>query len=260
MRAIDTHVHLDFYSKDQAALIAALTAADIGVLTIATSLESNAEVDQLSIKHPLVWGALGLHPTEIGPQTLTAVPGLLEEWQRLRVKNPKIVALGEVGLDYFRPESAINAATQKAVLRQFLTFALEKKWPVIFHCREAYGDLVTMLADYPGLRGVIHCFSGSQSQAEQFLALGLHLSFTAMITYPKNAELLNIVRQTPSNRLLLETDSPFLPPQHLRGQQNDPRQVLTVAAAVAESRNEPVENILEQTTATATKLFGLHDS
>lgn len=256
MKAVDTHVHLDFpdYQADRQGLIESLRQADIGVITIATSTESNQEVNQLS-RQPLIWGAVGLHPTEISTSTLVQLPNLLTELELMIQSNSKIVAIGEVGLDYYHEQG--SADIQKTALRQLLTLAQELKKPIIFHCREAYGDLITILGDYPGLRGVVHCFSGSREQAEKFLELGLYLSFTANITYPKNQELLAITKQVPLEKLLIETDSPFLAPQAMRGQRNDPHQVLAVAQAVSEARSVPQAEVLARTTANAQMLFGL---
>ncbi len=256
MKAVDTHAHLDFpdYQADRQELIESLRQADIGVITIATSAESNKEVNHLS-QQPLVWGAVGLHPTEISTSTLVQLPNLLSELESMIRSNSKIVAIGEIGLDYYHEQG--TADIQKTALRQLLTLAQDFKKPVIFHCREAYGDLITILGDYPGLKGVIHCFSGSWEQAEKFLELGLYLSFTANITYPKNQELLTITKQVPLEKLLIETDSPFLAPQAIRGQRNDPRQVLLVAQAIAEARSVGEEEVLNQTTINAQALFGL---
>jgi len=256
MKAVDTHVHLDFpnYQSDREELIETLRQEAIGVITIATTVESNTEVNQLS-QRPLVWGAVGLHPTEVSSSTLTQLPVFLGELEAMINVNSKLVAIGEIGLDYYHERG--NADIQKSVLRQLLTFAQDLKKPVIFHCRDAYGDLITLLHDYSGLKGVIHCFSGSLEQADKFLALGLHLSFTANITYPKNQDLVAVVKQVPLEKLLIETDSPFLAPQAMRGQRNDPRQVLAVAQMIAQIKSVKETEVLSQTTATAETLFGL---
>ncbi len=255
MYLVDTHAHLDFndFDQDRARLISELSEAKIAVINPATTRSSNARIDQLAGQHPLIWGAVGLHPTEITPETLVELPTLLKEWDERMSRNHKLIAVGEIGLDYFHRNH--TAATQKAALRQMLTFALDRTVPVIFHCRQAYGDLVTILENYPGIRGVVHCFSGTQTQAEQFIGLGLHLSFTNNITYPANDQLRAVVRSIPFDRLMLETDAPFLPPHEQRGRRNDPRNALQVAQTVAILTERSVEAVATQTTTTAQKLF-----
>lgn len=257
MRAVDTHAHLDFpdFDADRAAVIDQLATAGIGVINIATDVESNQRVVELT-KNKLIWGALGLHPHEVRPETAVQLPRLIKDWTKLMSSNKKLVAIGEVGLDYTR--TALEAvASQKAALRGFLTFALEIKKPVIFHCRNAYGDLSVMLADYPGLTGVVHCFSGDQRSAKRFLQLGLYLSFTANVTYPNNSELREVMKAVPLDRILLETDSPFLPAQDERGQRNTPQTILKTAELIAGLRGVTREEILNQTLANTKHLFGL---
>jgi TatD DNase family protein len=257
MKIIDTHAHLDFpdFDPDREQLVEELSAASIGVINPATDRQSIERVDRLSRQHPLIWGALGLHPTDVTASVLTELPSLIEQWQRSFEKNPKLVAVGEVGLDYYH--RADSAPSQKAALRQFLTLAKERRLPVIFHCRDAYGDLVTMLADYPGTRGVIHCFSGTQEQAERFIALGLYISFTNIITYAKNEGLRQTAAALPLEKILVETDAPFLPPEDKRGERNDPRNVAGVAETIARLHNSDLDAIAKQTTINARELFSL---
>lgn len=259
MRLVDTHAHLDFpaFDTDRTELIEKLSEKEIGVITIATDQESVVKVDQLSREHSLVWGAIGLHPTEIGNATLAELPRLITNWHQLIAANKKIVAIGEIGLDYFHDRETETASRQKAALRMMLTFATEEKLPVIFHCRDAYGDLLTMLSDYPSIRGVVHCFSGDQEQAERFLGLGLSLSATAIVTYSKNGSLAEVFHAVPEDRLLVETDSPFLPSTDNRGGRNDPMTVEKVVEFLAERRHVSPAQLAEQTTANATKLFNL---
>ncbi len=258
-RLVDTHAHLDFpaFDADRPAVLAQLAQQGIAVINIATDHQSVARVDELSRANELVWGAVGLHPTEVNPVVLTELAGMMKEWQRVIEANPKIVAIGEVGLDYFHSRDSDTASLQKAALRQMLTFAAEQNLPVIFHCREAYGDLATMLADYPSIRGVVHCFSGSQAQADAFLGLGLLLSATAIVTYPKNAELAEVFKALPADRLMVETDSPFLPSADNRGGRNDPTTVEQIVEFLAELRGESVGGLVKFTTQNAVNLFGL---
>jgi len=262
MRLVDTHAHLNFpqFNPDRSELIDQLARSGIGVIAISTTIESIVEVVELATKHAHIWGMIGIHPTDVGVDTVTQLPGLLEAWAKILDQNPKIVGLGEVGLDYFHHNSSENSSRQKAVLRSFLTVAKERDLPASFHCREAYGDLLTILEEFKGIRGVVHCYSGSQAQAEAFMKLGLHISFTAIITYPKNEALGLIAKTMPLDRLLLETDSPFLPPQGRRGERNDPLTVKVVAEHIALLRGQTVEVIAEATTQNAMTLFGLKET
>ena len=259
MRAVDTHAHLDFsdFDHDREALLSELANAGIGVINIATDKDSLEKVDQLSRDNPLVWGAVGIHPTEVGPKSVLAIANIINHFSQLRAANPKIIALGEIGLDYFHSQEHVG--DQKVVLQELLNYAKTDNLPVVFHCRNAYGDLLTILQRYPGLRGVIHCFSGNAEQAKGFLDLGLYLSFTAMLTYKANDALREIARDVPLEKLLLETDAPFLSPQSKRGERNDPRAILEIAELHSQLRNVSTQEILRQTTANATALFGLRE-
>lgn len=260
MEAVDTHAHLDFpqFDADRAQLIEKLAKEEIGVVNIATDFESNQKVVDLANSNDLIWAVIGLHPTEIDSNTLAGLPSQLERLKTLAQSNPKVVAIGEVGLDYYREESKSQAESQKVVLRQFLTLAGELNLPVVFHCRDAYGDLLTILADYPGTKGVIHCFTGSDDQAKGFLDLGLFVSFTATVTYPTNDSQRQAVSAVPLEKMFLETDCPFLVPQERRGQRNDPFTILEVAKIISEVKKIDQDKVLEQTTANAVSLFGLN--
>lgn len=255
MRALDTHAHLDFesFDADRSELIKELNREGIGVINPATDLESNKAVDKLSRSQTLVWGALGIHPTDITDEILIKLPNATSDWRKMFDSNSKLVAVGEIGLDYFHKRE--RADSQKSALRAMLSFAVEVDKPVIFHCREAYGDLLTVVSDYPSIKGVIHCFNGSLEQAEGFLKLGLHLSFTAIITYDKNDQLRDLIKHVPDDRIMIETDSPFLPPQEIRGQRNDPMKIMNVAEVVARSRNTTIDDILELTLKNGQELF-----
>lgn len=259
MRAIDTHAHLDFpqFDGDRTTLINQLAEEKIGVINIATDFASNQKVVDLANTNDLIWATVGLHPTEVDSDTLANLASQLERLKTLAESNQKVVAIGEVGLDYYRKESMSQAETQKAVLRQFLTLAKELNLPLVFHCRDAYGDLLTILADYPGTRGVMHCFTGTTTEARSFLDLGLYVSFTATVTYPANDTERETIASVPLKRMFLETDCPFLVPQARRGMRNDPRTIFEVAQTIATVKKVSEEEVLKQTTANAIAFFGL---
>ena len=260
-KAIDTHAHLDFpqFDEDRAELIAQLKSEEIGVISVATDWESNQKVVDLANDSDLIWATIGLHPTEIDSNTLSGLTPRLERLKTLAQENKKVVAIGEVGLDYHREESKKQAETQKAVLRQFLTLANELNLPVVFHCRDAYGDLLTILADYPDTRGVIHCFTGTVEEAKKFLELGLFISFTATVTYPANESQRKTIAAVPLEKILLETDCPFLVPESRRGQRNDPRTIIEIAQTIAEVKKINQSEVLKQTTANAITFFKLNE-
>lgn len=258
IQAIDTHAHLDFgvFDSDRDDLITKLTRQGIGAINISSSLSSVEKSLALARNNRFIWSTVGIHPNEITTEIALMLPELLDSWSR-RVKNQeKIVGLGEIGLDYSNREENGQVSLQKSVLRQFLNFASQEKLPVVFHCRDAYGDLTVLLKEYyPEISGVVHCFSGNQEELEQFLELGLSVSFTGMITYPKNDRLRELVKLLPDDRILLETDCPFLPVQNNRGQRNDPFSVLELARSYAALRATTTEDILALALENTQKLF-----
>ena len=245
MKAIDTHAHLDFpdFDLDRAELIVRLEREEIGVINIATDLESSQKAVVLAQSNPLIWATIGLHPTDVTPETLSTLTSQLEQLKWLAKSNKKIVAIGEVGLDYHQEEFKVEVKSQAVVLRQFLILASELNLPI--------------LADYPTTRGVIHCFTGLAEEAKKFLELGLHISLTATITYPANEDQRLVVNDLPIDRIMLETDCPFLSPQSKRGTCNDPTAIFEVAKTIAEVKNITEEEVLQQTTTNAESFFGL---
>jgi len=259
MKAVDSHAHLDFpqFDPDRAELIEKLNSRDLTVINVATDEQSITKVVDLANSNKHLFAAVGIHPTDLNRDSLEKLPGLIDRLKELIEKESKVVAIGEIGLDYFHDSSKETAEIQIVALKQFLTLVQEVKRPVIFHCRDAYGDLLTLLQDYANLTGVVHCFSGNLKQAEQFVSTGLLVSFTAMITYPKNEELRAVVKEIPLDKILLETDCPFLPPQTRRSERNDPITVFEIAQKIALIKNISEAEVLAQTTSNARKLFGL---
>ena len=261
LKALDTHAQLDFpqFDSDRAQLIDSLSQAGVGVINIATDVESLDRIDELTRKNPLIWGTVGLHPTEVDSQTLINLPDFLNRCKNIVENNSKIVAVGEVGLDYHHDSSTETAKIQQAALRQFLNFAQELKLPVVFHCRSAYGDLITLLGEYVELNGVIHCFGGTVSQAEALLKMGYHISFAGNITYKSSDELREVAGSVPLERLLLETDCPFLAPQSRRGTRNDPTGIFEIAETLAAVHNVEADEIVAKTLANGQKLFQINE-
>jgi TatD DNase family protein len=258
MNLVDTHCHLDQddFDSDRSEVIAAARAA--GVTTIlcpAVSAVSSEAVVQLAEKHDL-WAAVGIHPNS----TAEAAPS---DWNRILqlADHPRVVALGETGLDRYWDHSPIEL--QREYFERHLQLAQRRDLPVIVHCRDAADDMMPMLqtaASRGPLRGVIHAFSGDAALAAECITLGLHIGFAGNVTYSnrKFEQLRAAAKTVPDDRLLVETDSPYLVPQVFRGKQkrNEPANVVHTAAFLAELRGISIEQLAAMTTANARALFG----
>ena len=250
MRAFDTHCHLGLDDKaDPGEEHARAVAAGVtDFVLVGIDLPTSRAARDLARRLPGARWSAGLHPNDAGKFD--------EEWQDLRAlaREPDCVALGETGLDFFRDWA--SKEDQLRALHAHIALARELGKPLIFHCREAMAALLEELAPLAPVRGVMHCFSGTTGDAERALALGLHISFAAPVTYPKNEELRQCARLVPTDRLLVETDAPFLPPQRLRGKRNEPAFLVDTLRAVAAARGEQLDEVAQQTHGNATALFG----
>lgn len=259
---IDTHCHLDFsaFDDDRDAVIRrALDGSVIRMIVPAVDTASIPRVLSLADQHPSVYGAVGIHPNDI-PADLS-IDGAMQAIRQAAI-NPRVVAIGEIGLDYYWDKT--SPALQHEWLRRQLDLAAELGLPVILHNREATADMLKMLTSWanrlpPDLRdrpGVLHSFSATLEDAEIALELGFYLGFTGPITYKKADELRRIAANIPIDRILLETDAPFLTPHPHRGQRNEPAHVRFIAEKLAEVRGIDMETIAIQTTHNAYRLFG----
>jgi TatD DNase family protein len=215
-------------------------------------VETSQSAVELASRYPgRIFAAVGVHPhdaTEFTAETLTTLRGL--------VKEPGVVAIGETGLDYYRNLSPHEI--QQASLIAQLDLARELNLPIILHNRESHADMFELLKSHgAGVRGVFHCFIGDQSMARDALDLGFYLSFAGPLTYPANETLREVAGWAPEDRILVETDSPYLTPPPQRGKRNEPKQVALVAQQLAEARKVPIERIAEVTTQNAATLFRL---
>ena len=253
---VDTHCHLTveaFASDRDAAIGRAREAGVSACVVVALDAASAVEAAELAERHP-GWAVAtaGVHPT----QEAVSDPA---EWARVEalLASGRFRAVGETGLDDYHRE--VPLATQLPSLHRHVEAALAHDLPVILHCRDAFPALHAELARYAGapLRGVLHCFTGGEEDARRLLALGLHLGVGGVSTYKANDALRAALRGAPLERLVLETDSPWLAPQSVRGRRNEPAFVAHVAARIAADRALPLEELAAATTANATKLFGL---
>jgi TatD DNase family protein len=257
---IDTHCHLNYEydgGKTPDQLVAEAQASGVGTLiTIATEESNFATVQKISEKFPNVYHTIGVHPHEAS----LVNAGVLDSMRRF-LSHPKCVAVGEIGLDYYYEHSARDK--QQAECRAQLELAIEMKKPVVIHSRDGEEDLLPMLADYarrqsgaPSL-GVIHCFSGTREFGQACIDLGFYVSLSGILTFKNSESLRQAVKTFPLDRLLVETDSPFLAPAPLRGKKCEPFMVKHTALKLAEVMGVPFEELAAITTRNAKACFGI---
>ena len=246
---IDTHAHISYkdYSDRIDEVIQA--AEDNGVekiISIGVDLPSSEECLKLAEKYPSVFATCGIHPHEAGK----APKRYLYELEAF-IQHPKMVAVGEIGLDYHYDFS--DRKIQRRVYHEQLEMAKSLDFPAVVHCRESDDDILEGIQNSGLNRGVIHCFASNVEFAQNILETGFHISFTGMITFIKELE--DVVKEIPLDRMMVETDSPYLSPKPFRGKQNQPKNVLHVAEKVAELKEISLEEVAESTTETAHNLF-----
>jgi len=254
---IDSHAHLELdpLGKDPDKVISrAYRAGVVAIITVGIDMEHAKKALDLAGRFERVYACVGFHPHNA--ETVTAEA--LVEMEQLAC-HPKVVGYGEVGLDFFRNLSPRDS--QIRVFQDQLIIAKRLDKPVVIHLRNAYPEGLRMLEDaapFPA-GGVIHCFSGETQDALRFLDLGFHVSIPGTITYKKNEKLRAIVKNLPQDRILLETDCPFLAPEPLRGKDNEPAYIVHTANKVAEVRGAQVQDVARVTSKNAMKLFGIRD-
>ena len=246
---IDTHAHISYkdYSDRIDEVIQA--AADNGVekiISIGVDLSSSEECMKLAEKYPSVYATCGIHPHEADKPP----NGYLYELEAL-TQHPKMVAVGEIGLDYHYDFS--DRKIQRRVYHEQLEMANSLELPVVVHCRESDEDILEGIQNSGNKEGVIHCFASNLDFAQKILETGFHISFTGMITFVKELE--DVVKEIPLERMMVETDSPYLSPKPFRGKQNEPKNVLLVAEKIAELKKYSIEKVAESSTETALNLF-----
>jgi len=251
---IDSHAHLDSgqYNSDREATIARAHANGIShILTIGCDLQSSAASVAIAAAHENIYAAVGVHPhdaTEIDEQSLPQLEQLL--------RQPKVVALGEIGLDFFRDRSPRDS--QRNAFRKQIQLARKVGKPIVVHDRDAHDEVLQILEEERAAEvgGVLHCFSGDVAMAKQCLEMGFYLSFPGTITYPKNDMAREVVRAVPIDKMLVETDCPYLSPQQFRGKRNEPAYVRNTAEKVAEIKGLTIEDVARVTSRNCFDLFG----
>jgi len=238
---VDSHAHLDFrdFDRDRDEVIE--RAEKIGlklIINIGFDLESSQKSLNLAHKYPLIYAAVGIHPHDAAKAPADYLRRLEEMSQ-----HPKVVAIGEMGLDFYRDRSPRNV--QKDVFRQQLKLARKVNLPVVIHDRDAHGEVMAIIEKegLPDSGGVMHCFSGDLALARKALKMGFYISIAGPVTYPKNNKLSQVAAAIPEDRLLIETDAPFLTPNPFRGKRNEPSYVAYTAEKVAALRGTTGEII-----------------
>lgn len=264
---IDTHAHINFniYKDDADEVIKRTLKNDVWMINVGSQYDTSKRALEMAEKYKQgVYAAVALHPIHLGPSKFidkqevkfkTKQEKFDVSSYRVLANHPKVVAIGETGLDYYYAEETAKEL-QKQVFKQHLELAHELEKPLIFHCRKAYNDLLEILkTHYSSLkpRGALHCFMGKWSQAEEFLGMGFYLGFNGLITYCRDYD--KVIKNTPFERILIETDCPYLTPEPHRGKRNEPLYVKYVAQKIAEIKEISFEKVAEQTTKNARELF-----
>lgn len=278
-RLIDTHCHLDFpeFADDLDAVIKRAIAAGVDrMITIGTSLDSSRAAIALADRYPNVYATVGLHPTSIGENT----PEFIEELKQL-AQHPKVVGIGECGLDFYRlpdddkpdiVETAFGSITlsgieselrmdslkaaQAAAFEQQLELAAQLQKPVVIHQRDSWNETLDILKQY-SVKAVLHCFTGGVAELSEVLAMGHHVSFTGIATFKNAADVRAAAKMAPADRVMVETDAPYLAPVPNRGKRCEPAYVSLTADAIAKERGVSFESFAQTTTANAERFFRL---
>ena len=254
---VDTHAHIDGedFDEDREDMLArAKQAGVIAVVTFGDTMEASARAASLAAKHENVFAGVGVHPENAYPFTKDD-DDRLAAW----TKGKNIVAIGEIGLDYYWEKDEEKRKLQRKMFVRQLALARDLDLPVCIHDREAHGDLMMILkTEGRKNRGVIHCFSGSWEMAKELLKLGWYIGVDGPLTYKNAAKLPEIVRQMPADRLLVETDCPYLSPLPYRGKRNEPAYVRITAECAANIRGESLADFAEQTTKNACEIYGVN--
>jgi TatD DNase family protein len=252
---VDTHAHLELeplFERCEQVVANASSAGVMAIVTVGIDLEDVERALNVAERFSQVYACVGFHPHNAKEASSSGLSQM-----EAYAKHPKVVGYGEIGLDFFRNRSPHDV--QIRIFEEQLNLAKNLEKPVVIHLRDAYReglDILEQFAPYPA-GGVIHCFSGTQADADRAVALGFHISVPGTVTYKKNDALRSIVKDCPEDRILLETDCPFLSPEPLRGKDNEPANIVYTARKVAEVRSISYESVCELTTRNAQRFFGL---
>lgn len=250
----DTHAHYDAeqFDADRGEVLASLPGRGVSlVVNPGCDLPSSRTAVALAEQYPFLYAAVGYHPENCAPYT----DADLEELRQLAA-HPKVVAIGEIGLDYYWEENPPREF-QQMVFRRQMALAEELGLPVIIHDREAHGDSLAIVKEFPKVRGVFHCYSGSGEMARQLVDLGWMISFTGVLTYKNARKAVEAALAVPMDRIMIETDSPYMAPVPHRGKRNDSGYVLHVCEKLAELKGLSVEETARITLENGRRFFGI---
>ena len=252
---IDSHAHLDMkqFDSDRDQVIDRAVSVDVGhIITVGIDIISSQNAVKLTTRYPSIFATIGIHPHNADNVNKNDL-----EQITLMAQHDKIIAIGEIGLDFFRNRS--TRKNQIEVFTQQLAIAISLNLPVVIHDREAHTETVNILSSFKRneLRGVIHCFSGDCKLAKTFINMGYYISIPGTVTFNNASQTQDVVRRIPLNRLLLETDAPFLTPIPYRGKRNEPSYIIHTAQKIAKLRGISFEEISYQTSKNVCELFNL---
>ena len=258
MELIDSHAHIDFpqFAEDRAAMLQRAQEAGVQALLAIGTGPGPEKLDAAlphAEQHDWIYSSIGIHPHE----AKQATPEHFDELVRL-AQHPKVIAWGEIGLDYFYDHSPRDV--QANVFRAQMELAQAARLPIIIHCRDAWDDCLALIEQHwkpTGLGGILHCFTSTLDHAKRGLDMGFLISFAGNSTYPKAQAIRDVAKELPLDRILIETDAPFLAPQPFRGKRNEPAYVAEVAKTLASVRNLPAEEIAATTASNFRRFFGI---
>jgi len=269
---IDVHAHLETLKDLKIILLRAKEAGVSKIITCGSSIEwSRKCVDLAENGSNLVeiYACCGIHPQDGKEELESLGSGYIDQLRQLVDSSKKVVAIGECGLDYGLKTDNGQMTTdekefQKRLFQEQVNLASELKLPIVIHCRNAWSDLLDILSDVSGqmsvVRGMFHSWTGSLNDAKRAIALGFYISFSGILTFKNAGEIVDVAKWAPEDRILVETDTPFLTPIPLRGKQNEPKNVRITVQFLAELRGKSLDTIAEATTRNAENLFNLENS
>ena len=253
----DTHAHYDdeAFDADREELLSSMPENGVGLIVDpGCDLDTSRRAVEIAEQYPHVYAAVGWHPENCAPYTRESLDTL-----RAWAKNPKVVAIGEIGLDYYWEQNPPREFQQE-VFRDQLALAQESGLPVIVHDRDAHADCLAIVKEFPQVRGVFHCFSGSVEIAQELIKHGWYLGFDGPLTYKNAKKTVEVAKVVPLDRVLLETDSPYMAPVPVRGTRNDSRNVFHIAAKFAEIRDMSTDEIIALTNENGRRFFGIQSA
>lgn len=249
----DTHAHYDdeAFNEDREELLGSMSEGNVSlIVNPGIDLESSKKAISFAEKYAFMYAAVGYHPEDIAKYNDADYAEICS-----LAEHPKCVAIGEIGLDYYWDDT--HKEEQKVIFRKQIELALKLNKPVIIHDREAHGDSMEIVLEYPELKGVFHCYSGSAEMAKELLKRGWYLGFDGPVTYKNARKTVEVLEICPLDRILIETDSPYMSPVPKRGKRNDSRNLCHIAQKIAEIKGESPENIAKVTLENGKRLFGI---